>query len=73
MPLSAHHLSLLESIYPSYRSFVDHQAWPGAFPYDQLQQIYNEAIGPKRFNAWCPACLVDLAQELFRSYESVRH
>lgn len=37
--------------------------------FDDLQQVYNEAINETRFDAWCNGCVFDMVRFLYARLE----
>ena len=36
----------------------------------ELQRVFNEAVGPQRFTLWCNDCVVDMVRLLYTNYEA---
>lgn len=39
---------------------------------DELQQVYNEALGPEQFSGWCKDCVIDLVRLVYVNFEQWR-
>lgn len=37
--------------------------------FNELQQVFNEAISPERFTHWCAACVYDMVNRLYKNWE----
>lgn len=35
----------------------------------ELQAVYNEAVGPERFTPWCGDCMCEMVRLLYTSFE----
>jgi abortive infection bacteriophage resistance protein len=39
----------------------------------ELQTVYNEAIGGKKFPTWCAACVIELVELVYINYENFKN